>query len=50
VANGATLAEAEQAIREAINFHIEGMRREGTPTRKAEQGLTIRRSRTRIDR
>jgi predicted RNase H-like HicB family nuclease len=31
VATGATLAEAEQNIREAIEFHIEGMRDDGTP-------------------
>jgi predicted RNase H-like HicB family nuclease len=31
VATGATQAEAEQAIREAIKFHIEGLRRNGTP-------------------
>ena len=31
VATGATLAEVERAIREAIKFHIEGMRQDGTP-------------------
>jgi predicted RNase H-like HicB family nuclease len=31
VATGATLAEAEKAIREAIEFHIEGLRQEGSP-------------------
>jgi predicted RNase H-like HicB family nuclease len=31
VATGATVAEAETAIREAIEFHLEGMREDGTP-------------------
>ena len=31
IATGATLAEAEQLIREAIVFHIEGMRSGGEP-------------------
>jgi predicted RNase H-like HicB family nuclease len=31
IATGATAAAAEQAIREAIAFHIEGMREDGTP-------------------
>jgi predicted RNase H-like HicB family nuclease len=31
VATGSTVAEAEQAIREAIPFHLEGMREDGTP-------------------
>jgi predicted RNase H-like HicB family nuclease len=31
VATGATVAEAEQAIREAIELHIEGMREDGVP-------------------
>ena len=31
VATGMTLAETEQAIREAIEFHLEGMRDDGTP-------------------
>jgi len=31
VATGATLGETELAIREAIEFHLEGMRRDGTP-------------------
>ena len=29
VATGSTIAEAEQAIREAIEFHIEGLREDG---------------------
>lgn len=29
VATGKTVAEAEQAIREAIEFHIEGLREDG---------------------
>jgi len=29
VATGATLDEAEQAIREAIEFHLEGMKQDG---------------------
>ena len=32
VATGATLSEAEQAIREAIEFHLEGLREDGLPT------------------
>ena len=31
VATGSTLAEAEREIREAVEFHIEGMREDGTP-------------------
>jgi predicted RNase H-like HicB family nuclease len=31
VATGATAADAEQSIREAIEFHLEGMREDGTP-------------------
>ena len=31
VATGATAEEAEAAIREAIEFHLEGMRQDGTP-------------------
>jgi len=31
VATGATLEETEQAIREAVGFHIEGLREDGTP-------------------
>ena len=32
VATGATVPEAEQAIREAIEFHLEGLREDGLPT------------------
>jgi predicted RNase H-like HicB family nuclease len=31
VATGATVEETEQAIREAIQFHIDGLREDGTP-------------------
>mgnify|MGYP006358776873 CR=1 FL=1 len=31
VATGATVAETEAAIREAIAFHLEGMREDGDP-------------------
>jgi predicted RNase H-like HicB family nuclease len=31
VATGATLAETEVAIREAMEFHIEGLREDGAP-------------------
>ena len=31
VATGATVEEVEREIREAIEFHIEGMREDGTP-------------------
>ena len=31
VATGATLADAEVAIREAIEFHLEGLREDGSP-------------------
>ena len=31
VATGTTLEETEQAIREAIEFHIEGLRDDGAP-------------------
>jgi len=31
VATGATVEEVEQQIREAISFHLEGLREDGTP-------------------
>jgi predicted RNase H-like HicB family nuclease len=31
VATGATVAEVEHAIREAIELHLQGMRQDGTP-------------------
>jgi predicted RNase H-like HicB family nuclease len=31
VATGATLSEVELAIREAVEFHLEGLRKEGLP-------------------
>jgi predicted RNase H-like HicB family nuclease len=31
VATGATVAEVEEAIREAISMHLEGMRADGEP-------------------
>jgi len=31
VATGSTLEEAEKEIRDAIEFHIEGMRQDGEP-------------------
>ena len=31
VATGSTLEETEQAMREAIEFHIEGLREDGAP-------------------
>ena len=31
VATGATVEEAELSLREAIEFHLEGMRQDGTP-------------------
>jgi predicted RNase H-like HicB family nuclease len=31
VATGATISETEAQIREAIEFHLEGMREDGTP-------------------
>jgi predicted RNase H-like HicB family nuclease len=31
VATGATVEETEQHIREAIEFHLDGMREDGTP-------------------
>ena len=31
VATGTTLAETETAIREAIEFHLDGLRQEGSP-------------------
>jgi predicted RNase H-like HicB family nuclease len=31
VASGGTAEDAERAIREAIEFHLEGMRQDGTP-------------------
>ena len=33
VATGATLADTELAIREAIEFHLEGLREDGSPIR-----------------
>jgi predicted RNase H-like HicB family nuclease len=31
IATGATVEETEQAIREAIEFHLEGLREDGNP-------------------
>jgi predicted RNase H-like HicB family nuclease len=31
IATGATVAEAETQIREAIEFHLEGMKEDGSP-------------------
>lgn len=31
IATGATVAETERLIREAIEFHLEGLRADGTP-------------------
>ena len=31
IATGATLAETEAAIREAIGFHLDGLREDGSP-------------------
>lgn len=31
IATGATLSETEQRIRDAIHFHLEGMKEDGTP-------------------
>lgn len=31
VATGATLADTEAAIREAIGFHLDGLRQDGSP-------------------
>jgi predicted RNase H-like HicB family nuclease len=31
VATGATIAETELAIREAIEFHLDGLRQDGSP-------------------
>jgi predicted RNase H-like HicB family nuclease len=31
VATGSTIAETEQAIREAVEFHLEGLREDGDP-------------------
>jgi len=31
IATGATISEVESQIREAIEFHLEGMREDGTP-------------------
>ena len=31
IATGATLAETETAIREAIEFHLDGLREDGAP-------------------
>ena len=34
VATGATVAEVEQEIKEAIRFHLDGMREDGAPIPK----------------
>ena len=39
VATGATLEQAEAGIREAIEFHIDGMREDGLPI--PEPGSTV---------
>lgn len=33
VATGATIEETERSIREAIKFHLEGLRQDGSPIR-----------------
>ena len=35
IATGATIEEVEQQIREAIEFHLEGLREDGTPAPEA---------------
>lgn len=35
VATGSTIPETEQALREAIEFHLEGMREDGDPAPSA---------------
>ena len=34
IATGSTVAEVEYDIREAISFHLEGMREDGVPVRE----------------
>jgi len=39
VATGATVEEVEREIREAIEFHIEGMREDGLPVRRPSSAV-----------
>ncbi len=39
VATGDTLAETEENMREAIRFHIDGLREDGLPAPEAESRL-----------
>lgn len=36
VATGVTIEEVESGIRDAIEFHLEGLRKDGTPTPPAQ--------------
>jgi predicted RNase H-like HicB family nuclease len=36
IATGATIEETEREIREAIEFHLDGLREDGAPIPKAE--------------
>ena len=45
VATGASLEEVEAQIREAIEFHLEGMREDGVPFRLLRARLTTSRYR-----
>ena len=48
VAVAETLEEVETLIREAIEFHIEGLRQDGLPVPPAHDHLRIRRNSSRL--
>jgi len=41
VATGATLEEVERKIREAIEFHLEGLREDGTPIPSPSSAVSL---------
>ena len=43
IATGATVAETESLIREAIEFHLEGLKEDGLPNPSTQQPSRIRR-------
>jgi len=42
IATGATIEEVEREIREAIEFHLEGLREDGSPVPRVAPGLSRR--------
>ena len=49
VATGATIEETERSVREAIEFQLEGMRKDGTPIPAAFESCRLGRGRRAAD-